>query len=222
MKTTARQIVQKVSVSLLILLVSRCCNAGSASEPTSFGAWAVATNSPLKGFLSPGARLVVSESSDDFGTRTAITYVEFQNTNNSINTIFVHSSFTLNCELRDSNGKSIPSSANFYNGLVPNPSWLALPYDSILRCRPNPPALWKASNGELLIAAGMNCWHIPRGATNEYYLSGTLSLTVPTCEPLPDPGRVEKDELVADPEVRRCVSRGELKLPPVKISAKSL
>jgi hypothetical protein len=61
-----------------------------------------------------------------------------------------------------------------------------------------------ATNGELLVVAGWDCWHIPQSDTNDYYLSGTLSLSLPKAE------------------TRPWTWHGTLKLPPVKIPAKNL
>src|SRR6187397_338155 len=107
MKTVAQKILNIISVSFFFLLICRCCFAGSASEPALFGEWAALTNNP-KQVLSLRARLVISETADSSGSLTAKTYVEFANTNNDIQNIYVHSSFRLNCELRDSSGKIIP------------------------------------------------------------------------------------------------------------------
>lgn len=165
---------------------------------------------------------MVSETADASGSRTAITYVEFQNTNNAINTIYVHSYFDLKCELRDSNGKVIPSSLWSYNGLIPEAAWLALPLDSTLRYRPNPPVVWQAKDGELLIGAGWGLWHIPRGDTNDYYLSGVLNLTIPKGETPPLPRHPAGDGTFATQNDGPNACQGTLKLPPVKISAKNV
>lgn len=214
MKSVARQILKKISISFLLLLVCQSCFAGSAGEPTSFGDWSDSTigGSGLHARLK--ARLVVSETTDVSGSRTANTYVEFQNTNHMVNTLYVYwggTNSTLDCELRDSSGKTIPRAYGSYSGVIPDPIWLALPEDSILRFRP---ALvyWSASNGELIIGAGsyVEFWRIPRGDTNDYYLSGILTLTIPSgISPPTLPGN----------NIQPIPWQGTLKLPPVKISA---
>lgn len=191
----------------------------TAGEPTSIGAWAESTNNPMQG-LNLKARLVVSEAADISGSRTALAYVEFQNANHSVNTIYVHSYFGLDCELRDSNGKTVPKLIFIYNGVLPEVSWLALPGDSILRCRGGPPGISKASGGELLVVAGWGCWRIPRGDTNDYFLSGTLNLTVPKGEAPPVPRHLINGEIISDNGARPYVCQGTLKLPPVKISSR--
>jgi hypothetical protein len=215
MNSASQQILKKISISFLLLLACRCCFAGSAGEPTSFGDWSDSTigGSGLHARLE--ARLVVSETADVSGSRTASTYVEFQNTNHSVNPLYVYwggTNSTLDCELKDSSGKAVPRAMGAYNGVSPDPIWLALPGDSILRFRP---ALvyWSASNGELIIGGGsyVELWRIPRGDTNDYYLSGTLTLTIPSgISPPTLPGN----------NIQPIPWQGTLKLPPVKISAK--
>ncbi|HEY5234406.1 MAG TPA: hypothetical protein VIK35_12815 [Verrucomicrobiae bacterium] len=111
MKFAAQQILKQISI-LFLLLACRCCFAGSADEPTSFGDWSDSTigGSYLHARLK--ARLVVSETTDVSGSRTANTYVEFQNTNQMANTLlYVYwggTNLALDCELRDSSGKAVP------------------------------------------------------------------------------------------------------------------
>ncbi len=138
-----------------------------------------------------------------------------------MNTIYVHSYFDLKCELRNSDGKIIAPSMWSYNGLIPELTWLALPFDSTLRVHPNPPANWKAKDGELLIGAGWNLWKIHRGDRNDYYLSGALNLTIPKGETLPLPRYTRADGIIStETGVVPYVCKGTLTLPPVKISAK--
>jgi hypothetical protein len=216
MKSAAQQILKKNFISFLLLLVFRCCFAGSAANPTSFGEWSDSTIGGSGFHARLKARLVVSETTDDSGSRTAIVYVEFQNTNHLVNTLYFYwggTNSTLDCELRDSSAKSVPRAWNAYSGVIPDPIWLALPEDSILRFRPDL-VDWSALNGELTIDAGsyVESWRIPRGDTNDYYLSGTLTLTIPSgIHPPTLPGN----------NIQPIPWQGTLKLPPVKISAKS-
>jgi hypothetical protein len=228
MKTNAQIILQVISISFLLLLVCQCCFAGSADELTTFGEWAVSTNNPMLG-MSLKARLVVSETADNSGSRMAVTYVELQNPNNAINVLYVYYNGSLpelSCELLDSRGKAVPSQMSGpYNGPMPEPCWLALPIDSTVRFHPSFYRAPAASKGELYIDAGHNQWRhwvIPRDDTNDYYLSGTLSLTVPEGE-APPPWRMKTGNasVVTNP-VPYDVCHAALKLPPVKISAKYL
>ena len=202
--------------------------AQTASEPTFVGDWATSTNNPMVG-LCLKARLVVSEAVSGDGSRTAVTYVEFQNTNYSINVLYIYYDGTLpelTCELVDSRGKSARSQmTGSYNGPAPQSCWLALPPDSIVRCRPAFFRTGTATNGELLVDAGFNQWRywvIPRGDTNDYFLSGTLNLTVPKDE-TPPPWRVPVGNgRIITNNVSYDVCHGTIKLPPVKIPANGL
>ena len=223
MKTGAQQMYKAISISFLLLLICRYCFAGPASEPTLFGEWTALTNNPVQA-LSLRARLVISETADISGSRTAKTYVEFENTNNDIQNLYVHSSFRLNCELRDSSGKIIPAEWIPLNILFPIDCWLAIQGDSILRCRPFPRVSIKASEGKWGITAGGNYWRLPVGAANDYYLAATLNLTVPKGEtpPLPHFPTVNDSIFTNIEEMPLIMIQGTFKLPPVKIPAKSL
>ncbi|HEY5234407.1 MAG TPA: hypothetical protein VIK35_12820 [Verrucomicrobiae bacterium] len=59
----------------------------------------------------------------------------------------------------------------------------------------------------------MELWRIPRGDTNDYYLSGTLTLTIPSGI---SPPTLQGNNIQPIPW------QGTLKLPPVKISAGGL
>jgi hypothetical protein len=60
------------------------------------------------------------------------------------------------------------------------------------------PGFGQATN---FVSAGWKCWTIPGGGTNDYYLSGELSLKLPKGE------------------TRPRAWQGTLKLPPVKMPA---
>src|SRR5450432_1663051 len=108
MKTAAQKILKKIFISFFLLLACRCCFAGSAGDPTSFGDWSDSIRgSTFRARLK--ARLVISETTDASGSSIANTYVEFQNTNRTVNTLYVYwggTNSTLDCELRDSSGKA--------------------------------------------------------------------------------------------------------------------
>jgi hypothetical protein len=215
MKTAAKKILKKIFIPFLLLLTCQCCFADSAGEPTYFGDWSDWTKSAVHN-LHLKARLVISENIDGSGSRTETAYVEFQNTNHMVNTLYVYwggTNSTLDCELLDSSGKTVPQNFMWsFSGVIPDPCWLALPDDSIIRLRSDP-VLRTSSNGELTIDAGWNLWRIPRGYTNDYYLSGTLTLPIPSgIRPPTLPGN----------NIQSMPWEGTLKLPPVKISAKSL
>lgn len=214
MKTGAQQMFKAISITFLLLSGCRCCFAGPADEPISIGAWSDMTNDPIHG-LNLRARLVYGEETGVAGPLAHIVYLDLQDCNSSIlNTMYVYydprsSGSSLTCELRDASGRMLPNSAVAYDGPVVNIGWLALPYDSILRINATLPGFGKTPD---LITAGWNCWILPRGETNDYYLSGTLNVTVPKGETRPP----------QDTHPTALEWQGTLKLPPVKIPAKSL
>jgi hypothetical protein len=211
-----QQVLKFFSISFLLLLICQCCFAGSASEPNLIGEWSDTIKDPTN-LMSLRARLVISEDADISGSRTALAYLEIQNTNSVQNTVYIYhdpsSSLELSCELRDSSGKKVTRAVWAFDGWLPEGCWLALPYDSAIRLRPTPPE-WTATNGELNISSGWNLWRIPHGDTNDYYLSGTLTLTTPK-DGISPPASTDK----YSPPI---IWQGTLKLPPVKIPAKNL
>jgi hypothetical protein len=202
MKIAAKKILKKVLILSLLVLASRCCFADSAEEPSAIGAWTDSTNNPNQR-LGLRARLIIYEDANNSGSRPKVAYLEFQNIRGGINTMYVYyASGSTHWELRDSSGKAVSSSGYYSDGPLPDAGWLALPCDAMLRFR-TAPGHMTPKNGEMLIIAGMNdCWHIPRGDTNDYYLSGTLTMTAPEGESRPPHWQ------------------GTMKLPSVKISAR--
>ncbi len=84
------------------------------------------------------------------------------------------------CELHDSLGKTNAGSYGVYSGGIPDPCWLALPYDSSLRVRVTLGGFGiPQTNGFFIAGQISDAWVIPSGTTNEYYLSGTFTVTAP-------------------------------------------
>jgi len=110
----------------------------------------------------------------------------------------------LNFEMHDKLDKSIPRVGVVEWGPVPDPYWVSLPYESTVRVRADtllgPES--KPAGLEILVPGG--CWDIPPNATNDFFLSATL--TPP------------KDHPSA---LNYHVWQGTLKLPSVKIPAKN-
>jgi hypothetical protein len=219
MKTFARQIFIRNFIFFLILSISRCCFAGSASEPTLFGEWSAVAKDPTNQ-ISLRARLVVAEGADVFGPLCAVSYLELQHPPGEESPAYIHFGPGVawsECELLDSNGKTIPPLPPIWDDVPPEMCWLALPSDSITRFRlPNLRVPRVHSPGELIILCGSSCWHISQSDTNNYYLSCVLDPIVPRGgTPLP----AETDSVA---NLQREIWHGTLRLPPVKISAKSL
>jgi len=189
----------KTLMSILLALAFQSCLAGMVSEPTSFGAWSEATNG-LRG------RLAFAEDSKLFGTRIGVVYLELQNVS-LFNTMYVYykaDQSPLRCELHDASG-AVVSQHDWisHEGPIPEPCWLALPGDSTLRFCVTVWGFGIPQNGGFIIAACLpDFWVIPTTSTNDYFLSGTLTIKAP------------KDE------TRPRAWEGTLKLPKVKIPVK--
>jgi hypothetical protein len=190
----------KSLMSLFLALAVQSCLAGSVSEPISFGAWSEATNG-LR------ARLAFAEDPKLFGTRMGVVYLELQNVSlgDTLHVYYKADQSPFRCELHDASGAPCQPGGCEYDGMISAPCWLALPHDSALRFRVTLGGFGVPQNGGLFIAGGIpDCWVIPTKATNDYFLSGTLTITAP------------KDE------TRPRVWEGALKLPQVKVPVKKL
>lgn len=183
---------------LVILNVAALCSGavGSAVEPTSFGEWSEPRDKVR-------ARLAFAEGPSRRGTRIGVIYLELQNLSMS-DTVSIHyraAESPLRCELRDVDGKPIEQKGVGYSGWIPEPCWLVLPHDSVLRFRVTLSGFGVPPNAGWLIAGGStDCWSIPPDAAGEYVLSGTLSISAPKDEARP-----------------RGVWEGVLKLPSLRI-----
>ena|ERR1035437_3517998 len=214
---------QKLVVASVTFAVVRLM-AQSAWEPTFAGAWSVSVEDPTNR-LSLSARLVVSVEAGNSGSQTALAYVELRNTNLMANPLYVYHESEdvpqLSCQLRDAKGKEVAGSGiELWGDMLPG-FWLVLPYDSTIRFRPFPRES-KAPNGEKDIFGGLNLWRLPPGDTNDYYLSGKLTLIAPKAFP---PPAFPDIYLTNSFGVRKLTPtptfpwQGTLQLPPVKISA---
>jgi len=88
----------------------------------------------------------------------------------------------LQCELRDSAGKLIPSSPGGFSGSEPGSYWVTLmPYCSA-RLRASVYGGGRLDDGGLAIylCSSRTWWDVHPSKTNEYYLSGTFTAAAPT------------------------------------------
>lgn len=133
-------------------------------------------------------------------------YLELQHVENSgwLNPIAIYfEPGSLPFEMRDGQGKLVPSVTVSRAGSFPGPCWLTLPCDATVRVRADIATMgggW--APGSLEIDTG-RVWMIPRRATNDYFLSCTF--TPPTNHASP---------------LGYQVWQGTLKLPEVRIPAK--
>jgi hypothetical protein len=133
-------------------------------------------------------RLVITDGSEPAygGPKSenhTMMFVELQNTfgahgGESVKLYFNVSG--LKCNLVDSEGKPAPKpKLMLYDGRPPfAPYWIVLPYNSTIRLFVNP-----GSKSPLRITkSGLpwEYWEIPSNDTNDYYLSGTLTISTDT------------------------------------------
>ena len=93
---------------------------------------------------------------------------------------------------------------------MPGACWITLPYDSKIRLRANMYGYGKPKGDglQLTLRSGAS-WTIQAGDTNDYYLSGTFTVSPPT------------NHVAKDFEAARAEWSGTLELPKMKISVKN-
>jgi hypothetical protein len=210
--------VKTIALALLVLSGFRCLAddtniivATAWSEPVSADSYY-----PVRG------RLVITGGSEPaYGGPKAETanhtmlFVELQNAygadGGSIKLFF--NVMGLKCELVDANGKPAPKPRPMgWSGRGAfAPSWIVLPYNSTVRLFVN-----SGSKSPLRITETgepWSYWEIPSSDTNEYYLSGTLTIQTATNAML-----VAKPHNIQDPHEYHEWN-GTLVFPKVKISA---
>ena len=181
-------------------------------EPSYFGEWSAVTEDKTSHRILR-ARLVVSEVIDEAGTQTAIVCVEFHNPEPVRTTIYIYHSFEsppVSCTLQDASGNHVSPSLFEFVGWFESPCWLALPQDSIIRLSPAKFSRVPASAGKRLIDAGLEyTWIFPRNETNDYLLSGSVTIAVPKGETRP--------RTLTDTYSPPSTWQGSIRLPAVKI-----
>lgn len=106
-------------------------------------------------------------------------------------------------ELRDAADKPVAQSGYAYSGAAPGADWMTLPCDSTVRLRVSLFGGGRMEDGSLGIALPSQYWVIPARSTNDYFLSGTFTVSPPT-----------------NSFDRLDVWQGTLKLPKMKIPVK--
>ena len=153
-----------------------------------------------------------------------ILYIELQNAQTGPVQFYFDPGNGLHCKLVDSHGNTPPQEPMGGSGRNnPVVCWISLPEDATIRLRANttqvvqilghPPIdkgdflnlfLMPSSSGSVEVRN----WEIPAGDTNDYYLSGTLTLASPT------------NSVVQNPQASVRIFQGTLELPKMKISLK--
>ena len=105
-------------------------------------------------------------------------------------------------ELRDAADNPVAQSPFAFSGAAPGKYWMALPCDSTVRLRVTLFGGGRMDDGSLGFAFPSQYWVIPARSTNDYFLSGTFSVSPPT-------NRIDV--------LKVHVWQGTLKLPKMKI-----
>jgi hypothetical protein len=150
-------------------------------------------------------RLLIAEGrilGDGKTVETAM-YVELQNVSEVVgDPLNVYFENKLRCELHDASGKLVPPNGHGANGGRPGSCWVTLPCDSSIRLRFGLYAHGRPKDAGLLIPLPDDSWLIPADATDDYFLSGTFTVSPPK-----DQGRGR-------------AWKGTLELPKMRISVK--
>lgn len=176
----------------LALLLTLVTGHALAAEPTvlATGAW----SEPVDGLRG---RVVVALGKDlRGGGRESLLYVELEHAQgvhrNALAVLFDPAA--VRWTLADADGKAVPTAAAFASGGRPGKTWLTLPYDSAARMRANPYGHGRA--GGVFVMTDTTAWHLT--AAGRYDLAATLT--------------------VAPPADRPDAWKGELRLPPARIT----
>ena len=154
-----------------------------------------------------------------------ILYIELQNAEQNGPVQFYYDpGIGLHCKLVDARGNPAPQMAMGGSGRnEPVNCWILLPEDATIRLRANTSSVVQLlghppiDKGDFLslflipsrsISTEIRYWTIPAGDTNDYYLSGTLTIASPT------------NSVVQNPQASVKVFQGTLELPKMKISLK--
>jgi hypothetical protein len=208
-KIATQQILKKISISFLLLLTCRCCFGQTDTNLIAAGDWSALVRDDQSEPFLRGRLLVYDAVQGKSGADHARIYLELQDvsTNGWYGPIEIYCFGTnLDFEMQDGRGQPIPSMALLRWELEPAPYWVTLPCDATVRIRADDATggLDPKPNG-LEINTANKCWVIPPNATNDFFLSASFT-------PLKD----------HPSPLNYHIWQGTLKLPPVKILAKSL
>lgn len=176
----------------LALLLTLVTGPSLAAEPSvlATGAW----SEPVDGLRG---RVIVALGKDlRGGGRESLVYVELEHAQgvhrNALAVLFDPAA--VRWAMVDAGGKAVPAAPAFGSGGRPGKTWLTLPYDSSARMRAN--AYGHARVGGVFVLTDSTAWHLT--AAGRYDLTATLT--------------------VAPPADRPDAWKGELRLPPARIT----
>jgi hypothetical protein len=212
----------RFSSVLVGVCLTSLCNLGQAADPPKIiaaGEWSkpVADN---RGCAVRG-RLVVGEKPADEDQvrargRTIVVYVELQDASDFVgNSLRIFCEMGkhdfrpeykpgLQCEMRDTEQRLVPTTGFPFGGAVPKSEWVTLPADGTIRVRATPFGIRRP--GGWAISPHLNSlWVIGDDDPKEYFLSGTFTVAP------------ADDQIPAGEE---HVWRGSIVLPPARIQNK--
>jgi len=134
-------------------------------------------------------------------------YLELQNVSTSVTgpmLLYFDPREGMKCELQDALGRPAPEEGSGGSGSFPSACWITLPYDSTTRLRTSWYGYGMAHEYGLMIPL-FHPLTIRANNTNDYYLSGTFTVTPPTNRVSP---------------LDYCVWRGTLNIPKTKIQVR--
>lgn len=194
------------------LILAMTCGVAAAVEPREIavGEWSRPV-SDNRGYAVRG-RLVLAERRFDDERREVAVYVDLQDASEHVGGAmrifcdlgkhdFSESSRTgLRCQMKDADGRDVPSTPFPFGGVTPKSIWVELPSDATIRLRASPFGISRP--GAMAITPSLDrLWVIQAEDSQEYSLRGTFTVD-------PDEGR----KTVHDPQIWR----GTLELPALK------
>jgi hypothetical protein len=205
-----------VIASVLLLLASfPCCLGQTDDNLLATGAWSeIVNDSDDHAVYALRGRLLVYDDQGPSSANHARVYVELQNVfiNGWSRPLEVYfkvglypaNKSSLSFEMRDAQGKPVPTKPTVIRGPMPDPYDVILPCESTIRLRSDIYLLGQKEKPDHLdVFVNGGEWAIRPNATNEYFLSATLSVTDPPASSL-----------------KNHIWEGTLHLPAVKIPVK--
>jgi hypothetical protein len=176
------------SICAAIMIVA----SSSYADTKEKGAWSEAVNG-VQG------RIIIPENQFSNDKTIVAVYLELRNVSNISGPIEIYFDpiHTFQCQLISTNGKSLAPTMLPGSVFVPNPFWLVLPDESLLRFRISINGYGMPKNARALIPLTCGDWLIESNDVNDYELEVTFT--------------------VKPPKVDRYVWQGTIKLPKVKI-----
>jgi hypothetical protein len=199
--------IMKMIVVLLLFAFQQWCFGTTNLNTIAVGDWSQIVGSTPPGDGSLRGRLLILEGySPGYEGKTpeTLVYLELQNVSIYDTEVYYDFQKGLNCELRDSHNQPPPPTGSGGNGGHPSANWITLPKDSTIRLR----ASWYGygmPKEEGLMIPLYRPIIVKAGNTNDYFLTGTFTVTPPTNHIHPPDHRIWQ---------------GTLSLPKMKISSR--